>query len=48
MTLKKEEFYSTDDLICGRAINIYGKECAIYDCDEFTKAWYLENKGNYL
>lgn len=45
MTLKKEEFYTPDDLSCGNAIHIYGKDCVIYDCDEFTKAWYRENKG---
>lgn len=33
MTLKKEEFYTPDDLACGNTIHIYGKNCVIYDCD---------------
>lgn len=45
MTLKKEQFYGVDDLICGQSVEIYGKNCIIYDCDEFTRAWYYENKG---
>ncbi|EGR27327.1 flagellar microtugule protofilament ribbon protein, putative [Ichthyophthirius multifiliis] len=43
MTLKKEEFYSPIDLICGKLIRIYSKDCLIYDCDPFTKEWYLQN-----
>lgn len=45
MTLKKEEFYSANDLLCGNNIHIYGKDCIIYDCDEFTRAWYREMKN---
>jgi len=44
MTLKKEDFYGPDDLICGKYITIYGKDCLIYDLDEFTKDWYRYNK----
>ena len=26
-------------------IVIYGRQCLIYDCDDFTKAWYHQNLG---
>ena len=45
MSLRKEEYYSVDDLICGRQLKIFGRECFIYDCDDFTKQWYLARKG---
>ncbi len=41
MTLKKEEFYMPLDLICGGLVRVYSKECLIYNCDAFTKEWYL-------
>ena len=42
MTLKKEEYYSPEDLKCGDHVIIYGRDCLIYDCDDFTKDWYLK------
>jgi hypothetical protein len=45
MTLKKEEFYSPQDLICGYRIVIYNRECLICNCDDFTRKWYRENFG---
>lgn len=29
----------------GQRITIYGRECLIYDCDTFTKQWYIDNLG---
>lgn len=46
--LKKEnpeDFYIPKDLILGNYINIYNRPCLIYDCDEFTRQWYLKNLG---
>lgn len=45
MSLRTEEFYGPEDLICGKKIFVYGRECLIYDCDGFTSSWYKENMG---
>jgi len=45
MSLKEEEFYGPADLLCGNKVVIYGRECLIYDCDDFTKNWYSNNMG---
>jgi len=45
MSLKTEEFYGPTDLVCGSRINVYGRECLIYDCDAFTRGWYINNVG---
>jgi hypothetical protein len=45
MSLKKEEFYKPEDLICGRTVNVFGWECFIYDCDDFTHQFFKEWLG---
>ena len=37
MSLKKEDYYAPIDLRCGGRIIIYGRDCLIYDCDDFTR-----------
>jgi len=43
MTLKKEEFYSPLDLVCGNMVRVYNKDCLIYNCDPYTIEWYKTN-----
>ena len=45
MSLKDDTFYGPSDLFCGSKVNVYGRECLIYDCDDFTKQWYKNNMG---
>lgn len=40
MSLKTEEFYEPSDLKCGNKVYVWGRECLIYDCDDFTSQWY--------
>lgn len=39
------DYYTPQDLKVGVKLNIYGRECLIYDCDEHTKAWYKHVYG---
>jgi EF-hand domain-containing protein 1 len=43
MNLRKEQFYSPEDLKCGSTVIVWGRECLIYDADDFTKEWYRVN-----
>lgn len=45
MSLRTEEYYCPADLVCGTMIDVYGRNCKIYSCDDFTKAWYEANEG---
>ena len=45
MSLKEEQFYGPEDLTCGSKVVIFGRECLIYDCDDFTRAWYKQRLG---
>jgi transposase len=40
MSLKDEQYYGPSDLICGQNVQVYGRDCLIYDCDKFTRDWY--------
>lgn len=40
MSLREEEFYLPQDLMCGINFEVHGRICRIYDCDSFTKEWY--------
>lgn len=45
MSLKKEEFYSPQDFAIGEHINVFGRDCVVYDADDFTKAYYRYKLG---
>lgn len=45
MSLRQEEYYEPKDISCGQTIKIYGRDCLVFDCDEFTKQWYRQNCG---
>jgi Ca2+-binding EF-hand superfamily protein len=40
-----EDYYTEDDFIVGKTINVFGREMLIADCEKATAAWYLANKG---
>mmetsp|Transcript_8398 Transcript_8398/g.16724 ORF Transcript_8398/g.16724 Transcript_8398/m.16724 type:complete len:611 (-) Transcript_8398:7795-9627(-) len=45
LSLRKEDYYQPEDLLLRSTIKVYGRDILIYDCDAFTKQWYLENLG---
>ena len=42
LNIRDEEIYRPEDLILGNYVYIFNRPCFIYDCDDFTKAWYKE------
>ena len=40
MTLAKEEYYEPCDFNIGTLIKVFGRPCVVYDCDNFTKAYF--------
>jgi hypothetical protein len=42
MKMKKDEYYEPKDLVLGNKIQIFGRSCLIFNCDDFTKAWFKE------
>lgn len=45
MSLRQEEYYMPADIRCGEPIKIYGRDCMVFDCDDFTKRWYQQELG---
>lgn len=45
MSLRTEDYYLPEDIKCGDVIEIFGRHCFIYDCDDHTKQWYSVNHG---
>lgn len=42
MSLKKEEFYGPEDFLIGNRVNVFGRDCLIYDCDAATRQFYKQ------
>jgi len=42
MKMKKDEYYEPKDISLGNMVKIFGRECLVYNCDDFTKLWYKE------
>lgn len=43
MSLRTEQFYTPEDLQCGKTIVVMTRKCLIYDCDSHTREWYRQN-----
>jgi hypothetical protein len=48
MSLRTEEFYGPQDLTIGQRVHVFGRDCLIYDCDDFTREWYKEVLGTKM
>lgn len=40
LNLRDITYYMPEDLKCGDTIVVWGRQCLIYDVDDFTKMWY--------
>ena len=45
MSMAKEQYYQPEDFKIGTHVNIFGRDCVIFDCDMFTKAYYRYRLG---
>jgi hypothetical protein len=43
--LRPVEHYGPEDFRCGETVRIWTRDCLLYDCDDFTRAWYQQNLG---
>ena len=43
--VQEDEYYGPEDLVTGKFIDVYGRNCHIVGCDEFTRKWYKKNLG---
>ena len=48
MNMRDVDYYTPACLKCGDIIPIWGRNCLIYDADDFTKQWYRDNLGREL
>lgn len=48
MNLKKEEYYCPEDFSIGCHVHVFGRDCIVYDADDFTKAYYKHKMGQEL
>ena len=40
-----KEYLNPNDFMIGKTVTIYNRRLLIYDCDDFTKAFYYKNFG---
>lgn len=45
MLEKDPDMYLPVDFICGQAINVWGRQVVLYECDDFTQRFYEEHLG---
>jgi hypothetical protein len=45
LNLREIKHYAPEDLKCGEMVTVWGRQCLLYDADEFTKSWYQKNLG---
>jgi len=45
LNLREVNYYAPEDLKCGEMVTIWGRQCLLFDADEFTKSWYQKNCG---
>ena len=43
LNLREVTYYMPEDLKCGDMVTVWGRQCLIYDIDDFTKTWYQRN-----
>jgi Ca2+-binding EF-hand superfamily protein len=40
-----EDYYHPEDLRVGDAVHVFGRKMLLFDCDDFTRAWYASELG---
>ncbi|KAL5013732.1 hypothetical protein ScPMuIL_008002 [Solemya velum] len=40
-----KEYFTPKDFMIGKTVTVYGRRFLVYDCDNFTKAYYYQNFG---